>query len=342
MLPASTTAITLPASIPPDLAAAARRLVDGAQRIAIFGHIHPDPDAVGSALGLGHALRGLGKQCVVAMPDAPDPGYGAFLPGFEQVVTELSGPPFDLLIALDAGDLSRYGDLSLRHQDLLREAPILNFDHHVTSAGCGLVNLIDPASAATAELLTLWLAQEGIAIETEAAQCLLAGIITDTRSFEFDATTARTLLVGAYLRERGAIPYQIVKPMYRLKTFAAAKLFGLVMATIQQDCAGQLIWAEITPAMWAAAGIPVGTQDDGIPSYLIDIHGAAIAICFRQTADDLVRISVRTTEPYDATAITQRFGGGGHPRAGGCAVAGSLAAVQPQVLAVAREQLGNR
>src|SRR5258708_19737476 len=86
-----------------------------------------------------------------------------------------------------------------------------------TSAGSGRVNIIDPCWAATAELLTLFLLRQGVAIGLDAARCLLAGIITDTRAFEFDATTARTLLAGAHLRGCGAGPEAIIKPMYRPK-----------------------------------------------------------------------------------------------------------------------------
>lgn len=340
MIPASSAGITLPAAISAPLATAARRLIDQAHRIVIFAHQHPDPDALGSGLGLAHCLHALGKQAIVASPDAPPVNYAEFLPGLASVVTTLSGPPFDLVIALDAGDLSRYGDLYPTHHDLLRDAPILNMDHHVTSSGCGVVNIIDTQAAATAELLTLWLAQEDIAIGPDAAQCLLAGIITDTRAFEFDATTARTLLVGAYLMERGATPISIIKPMYRLKSFTAAKLFGLAAATLERACDGRLTYAAITPAMWDAVGVPVGTQDDGIPSFLIDVEGAEIAIFFRQVAPAVVRLSIRTTNRFDATQITAHFGGGGHPRAAGCTINADLASAQQAALAIATKMLG--
>lgn len=339
MDPSASPAVALPPSIDPDLAAAAWRLVQAARRIAIFGHQHPDPDAIGSALGLAHALRPLGKECVVAVPDAPNPMYAAFLPGCAAVVTELAGPPFDLLIALDAGDLDRYGDLAPRHRDLLAAAPILNIDHHLTSAGCGVVNIIDPVAAASAELIALWLDQMGIAIGQDAAQCLLAGIITDTRAFEFTSTTARTMLVGAYLMARGAQPALVVKPMYRWREFGAARLFGLAAATLSRDLGGRLVWGEIPAAMWDAAGVAPGTQDDGISSFFIDVVGAQVAVLFRETAPGQVRVSVRTKVGYDATAVTTQFGGGGHARAGGCALTTDLATAKDQVLAAARALL---
>lgn len=332
--------IALPVAIPSELAAAAWRLVERAGRIVIFAHQHPDPDALGSGLGLAHALWDLGKVAIVACPDPAPPDYASFLPGLETVVTALSGPPFDLVIALDAGDLSRYGDLYERSLDLVRDAPILNIDHHLTSTGCGVVNIIDPDAAATAELLALWLAQQQIAISTGAAKCLLAGMITDTRAFEFSSTTARTMLVGAYLMERGAVPNAVIKPMYRMRSLPAARLFGLVTATLASDCNGRLTWAEITPTMWAQIGAPVGTLDEGISNFLLDITGVEMAILFRQVAPQTVRLSIRTTERQDATILAQHFGGGGHARASGCTIQADLATAKEQALALARTMLG--
>ena len=150
----------------------------------------------------------------------------------------LSDTNFDLVIALDAGELSRYGDLYTRYQTFFDSALILNLDHHVTSQGCGAVSVIDPVSAATAELLTLLLLNRKIPIDLDAARCLLAGIITDTRAFEYDATTERTLAAGAYLVSCGAQPDEIIKPMYRMKPLAQARLRGLVLTTLQTRGAG--------------------------------------------------------------------------------------------------------
>ena len=333
------TGIALPAAYEKSLAQAAFHLFEISDRILIFAHQHPDADALGSALGLAHVLRGMGKHPVVASPDSPDAIYARFLPDVADVVTTLDGPPFDLVVALDAGDLSRYGDLYERHHDLVAAAPIVNMDHHVTSPGIGAVHIIDTKAAATAELLTLWLVQCGLEIDTIAARCFLAGIITDTRSFEFDATTARTMLVGAYLLERGARPLDIIKPMYRLHSIETTRLNALIMATLGSDCDGRLVWSESTPAMYAAIGVSIGTHDEGVASYLVDIEGTGIAIFFRQVADDQVRLSVRTSGDYDATKLTTRFGGGGHPRAAGCTITADLATAKRDALAVARELL---
>ncbi len=321
----------LAAALDDALAAAAWALIAAARRIVLLAHQNPDPDALGSALGLAHALEPLGKVCVVACADPP-PATFAFIPGVERVVTDLPDEDFDLVIALDAGDLTRYGAVYTRHQAFFDAATILNMDHHVTSRGCGQVNIIDVPSAATAELLTLFLLNRGIAIDRETATCLLAGIITDTRAFEFDATTARTLAAGAYLVAQGAIPERIIKPFYRMKPLAKARLWGLALATLGSASEGRLIWAEVRPDMFAAAGA-TSDMDDGLSSYLIDIEGARIAALFKEQADGTTRISVRTAGLYDGAAIMAHFGGGGHMRAAGCTLHAALPAAKATVLA---------
>jgi phosphoesterase RecJ-like protein len=129
------------------------RMIMDARRILLLAHHNPDPDALGSALGLAHALRPFEKAWVVACADPVPEGF-TFLPGRERVVTELPDEDFDLVVALDAGDLSRYGTLYERHKAFFDHTTILNIDHHASSTGCGAVNIIDPSAAATAELIT--------------------------------------------------------------------------------------------------------------------------------------------------------------------------------------------
>jgi phosphoesterase RecJ-like protein len=283
------------------------------------------------------ALEPLGKQCVVACAD-PVPANYTFLPGRETVVTELPDDNFDLVIALDAGEFSRYGALYTRHRAFFDAATTLNLDHHVTSKGIGACAIIDVASAATAELLTLFLLHRGVSIGPAAAQCLLAGIITDTRSFEFDATTDRTLLAGAYLVASGAVPESIIKPMYRMKPLAKGRLWGRALASLASAADGRIVWATIRLADVIAAEA-TADMDDGLPSYLVDTEGVAFAALFRE-ADGATRVSVRSVAPHDAAAVCAQFGGGGHVRAAGCTLRMPIAEAQRTFIPALEAALG--
>jgi bifunctional oligoribonuclease and PAP phosphatase NrnA len=331
-------------AIPDERAAPAWELIARASRILLLAHEKPDPDALGSALGLAFALAPLGKRCVIACAD-PVPANYTFLPGRETVVTELPDEDFDLVIALDAGELSRYGTLYTRHKAFFDHATILNLDHHVSSSGIGAYAIIDVPSAATAELLTILLLNRGAAIGREAAICLLAGTITDTRSFEFDATTDRTLMAGAYLVAQGAVPQDIIRPMYRMKPLAKARLWGRALRSLDSTADGRAVWAVIRQEDFAAANA-TADMDDGLPSYLVDIEGVALAALFREQPDGRTRVSVRSVAPYDAAALCGRFGGGGHVRASGCTLAMDVdAAVEtfiPAMEAMLAEEASSR
>jgi phosphoesterase RecJ-like protein len=312
-------------------------LMMNAGRILLLAHEHPDGDALGSAMGLAHVLRGFGKTCVVACADPP-PALYDFVPGVNEVQTDLDNQSFDLVIALDAGDLSRYGALYERHRALLDGTPKVNIDHHVTSQGCGEVNIIDVASAATAEILTLMLMQLGVPLSRDAAVCLLTGIVTDTRAFEFSATTSRTLEAAAHLMRAGAIPAEIVKPVYRINSLPKVRLWGHVLQAVESAVDGRLVWSCLTEKMLQQSGA-TADLDDGLPSYLIDIEGAQIAALFKEHSDGYPRVSLRTVHPYDAAAMAAHFGGGGHVRAAGLTFQGTLAEAQREVLGYLKQQL---
>src|SRR5258708_22791847 len=220
-------------------------LIHSARRIALIAHEHPDGDCLGSALGLTHMLQAMGKICVPACAD-PAPRNLAFMPGIDTLQHTLDDEDFDLVIALDAGELSRFGSLYEQHRAFLEHVNILNIDHHISSSGCGRVNIIDPTAAATAELLVLFQQQANLPINKDAALCLLTGIITDTSSFQFTSTTPRTMEVGAELLRAGAIAETIVKPIYRTRPIAQARFQAAVISQAQTSCNDRPIWSYAT------------------------------------------------------------------------------------------------
>ena len=302
--------------INPTLVEQAMALILPARRIALIAHENPDGDCIGSALGLAHILHEVGKTCVPACADAA-PRMLAFLPGIEMLRDTLDDEDFDLVIALDAGELARFGSLYERHRAFLDSATILNIDHHISSSGCGRVNIIDPIAAATAELLVLFQQQAGLPLNRDAALCLLTGLITDTHSFQYTNTTARTMEVAAALLHAGAVPETVVKPVYRTRSLPLMRFQAIVIDNARTSCNGRLIWSQATAATLAASGAQA-EMDDNFAGMLRDIEGVQIAAFFKSYDEPAItRLSVRCAAPYSAAAICQRFGGGGHERAAG-------------------------
>jgi phosphoesterase RecJ-like protein len=305
------------------LVQAALALIEPAQRILLIAHEHPDGDCIGSALGLAHILSLVGKRCVAACAD-PAPRNLSFLPGIQELRQTLDDEDFDLVIALDAGEFYRFGSLYDLHCDFFNHARVLNIDHHISSEGCGQVNIIDPGAAATAELLVLFQQQAHLPLDRDAALCLLTGLITDTSSFQFTNTTPRSLEAAAVLLRAGAIPETVVQPIYRTRPLAQVRFQSMILAGAQIACEGRLIWATATDATLAAAGA-TPDMDENTTGMLRDIEGVQVAALFKSYDDpNITRLSLRCARPYNAAEIAQRLAaalgngeGGGHPRAAG-------------------------
>ncbi len=313
-------------------------LISRAQRIALLAHEHPDGDCLGSAIGFAHILCQLGKTCVPACAD-PLPRAFTFLPGAEMLQTTLGDEQFDLVIALDAGELTRYGSLFTQHSAFLLRAPILNIDHHVSSEGCGQVNIIEPTAAATAELLVLFQQQAHLPLNKDAAVCLLTGLITDTGSFQYSSTTPRTLEAAACLLTVGAAPEQIVKPLFRSRPLAQVRYDAAVVANIQTACDGRLIWSYATDETVAKAGL-TSDMNDSCTAMLRDIEGVQIAAFFKSFGNPHeTRVSLRCEAPYDVAKICMRFGGGGHLRAAGATIALPLEEAMKLVIAALEREM---
>lgn len=308
---------TLDRQLDGKLVQSAMLLIEQAQRIALLAHEHPDGDCTGSAIGLAHMLRRIGKTCSVICAD-PAPATLAFLPGIEDLQHTLGDEQFDLVIALDAGELHRFGPVYTQHQAFLDRAIILNIDHHISSDGCGQINIIDATAAATAEILVLFQQQTALPLSYDAALCLLAGIITDTNSFQFTNTTPRTLEAAALLLRCGAIPETVVQPIYKTRPLAQMRFQAKVIDKAHTALGGRLIWSTATSETLRAAGASPD-MDDNFSGMLRDIEGVQVA-AFLKSYDDpgITRLSLRCAAPYNAAEICQRLaGGGGHARAAG-------------------------
>ncbi len=339
----TTTPSLLQQQIDPLLVQNAMALILPAQRIALLAHEHPDGDCLGSALGFAHILEQIGKTCVPACAD-PVPQSFTFLPGIEHLQQSL-GPvgaePFDLVIALDAGELTRYGALYERHKVFLDAIPILNIDHHVSSQGCGRVNIIDPKAASTTELLVLFQQQAQLPLPKDAAQCLLTGLITDTSSFQFTSTTPRTMETGAVVLAAGAVAETIVGPIYRTHSLAHVRLQAKVIEQIETACDGRLAWSYATEETLAASGATTD-MDNNFSGFIRDIEGVQIAAFFKSYDEpDVTRLSLRCAEPYHAAEICLSLGGGGHARAAGATVNKPLQEAIAQVIAVLKHAIEN-
>ncbi|MCR4408448.1 MAG: bifunctional oligoribonuclease/PAP phosphatase NrnA [Anaerolineae bacterium] len=305
-------------------------LINKAQRILLICHTNPDGDAVGSLLGMGWAMRELGKQCVLACSDPVPPIYH-YLPGSEMVTSQPQGP-FDLIITLDCSDLRRLG--SVYESSHLSGVPIINIDHHITNANFGTVNLVDAKATSTAEVVLGLLRHLGISLNQTIATCLLNGIVTDTRGFSTPNTTRKSMEAAIALMDAGAPLAKITDQVFNRRPLADIRLWAEALHTVRLE--GPIIWAEITPAMRLECGF-TEEGDAGLANFLITANEAEIAVVFSQQTDGRIEVGMRSVPSVDVSTVALDFGGGGHPQAAGFSINGSLGEVREQVIAALKQ-----
>ncbi len=308
-------------------------MIEDARHIYLVSHIEPDGDSLGSMLGLYWALRKVGKEPFVACPSSLPEIY-AFLPGSERIVHQQPKEE-ELIIVLDSGDTGRLG--GLYEERLFSRVPVVNIDHHITNESFGDHNLVDTQVAATAQIVLALLEELDISLDRQIATCLLAGIVYDTQCFRTSNTTSRVLRDAAHLLEyaEGALE-EVVKNIFNTKTLSGLHLWGRVLCSIQME--DHIVWAEDTQDMReeSQAALDEGSQ---IVNLLAGIRGAKVALVFSERGDGQIDVSMRGNTELDLSRIALHFGGGGHPRAAGCVVEGSLEDVRQRVLMEVRRAL---
>lgn len=293
-----------------------------AQRIAIVSHVRPDGDAVGSLLGLALSLRAMGKD-VTAMLEDGVPHHLAFLPGTKTVIQPGSEPlEIDLAIALDTATHERIGE---RCKALLDPAPLLvNIDHHPTNPGYGTLNFIDSDSPATGQIIYNLLSEHGLPIDDAVRQNLFIAISTDTGSFQFSCTNARSHRIVAEMIEAGLDTARLAQLVYQSYPLRRLELMRAMLNEMQFRAEGRIVsWQLTMEFMTAISMLPGDTE--GLIDTLRMIDSVVSCVIFEETPEGKVRVSARSKDArLDVSTICGQFGGGGHRMASGARMRGPI------------------
>lgn len=309
-----------------------------ARNVLAVGHENPDADTLGSTLAICRLVEHGGGRATAVFADPIPPIYN-FVPDVERARTDPDpNAGYDLLVVSDCGGLDRIGAVRERHVELFERLPRVIIDHHASNGAAGPADWVEPASAATCEMTALLAVRLGVPLsegDGALATQLMAGIVMDTATFAHPNATPRTLAVSAALVEAGAPLSDISRRLYRTKPDAQLRLFGRVLGRLETDADGRIIHASLFDADLETTGA-IPAHSEGIIDLLAQAEDADVAIVFKE-AGPATRISVRTKPGgVDATVLTGTFGGGGHARAAGATIAGSVDAARPAVLAEAR------
>ena len=331
--------------VPPDRIASIRVLADGltaGMTVALSTHVNSDGDGCGSEAALSRLLAHRGIDCRIVNP-TPWPTMFRFLLGgpvrdlSEQGAAALRHPDVDALLVVDISDVKRLGTLA----DTVRELKVPRFciDHHMPSdEPPAPVIVADTRASATGELVFDLARVLDIPIDMETATALYIAILTDTGGFRFSNTTPRVHAIASQLLARGVDPELMYRRVYASQSPGRVRLLAEALQSLGVDEAVGLSWLSLSAG--AKERYHVTSEEmDGIVEHPRSIAGTRLAVFFRDLGHNRVKISFRSSGNVDVNALAKRFDGGGHAKASGALVHGSLRDVEERVLAASREAL---
>jgi len=291
------------------------------ERFVVTSHEAPDGDALGSLLGMGLALRELGKDVVMFMGGpAPLPGEYRFLE-LEAEHGLLRTRPADfgerVLVAVDCASPGRVG----AEPGVVDAAPFtVNIDHHHDNPRFGDVNLIVPDASSTGEVLADVFHELGVELTPEIAEALYIALVTDTGRFQYANTTPKALRLAAELVEAGADIHRVFKGVYETVQFAKLKLLARALDRAQVLEGGEIVVSHLLRGDFEAVGA-TEPYSEGIIDVLRSTEGAIVSALIREPPREggpARKVSLRSSvDEVDVSAIARKSSGGGHHQAAG-------------------------
>ncbi len=295
-----------------------------ARKIAILSHVNPDGDAVGSSLALSHFLSNDGIDSIVIMPNEY-PDYLKWMPGSEDVIiyskkkklAEEIVMEAEILFMLDFNSTERAGKLgpSIKETGAFK----IMIDHHPDPDGFADAILTDTISSSTAELVYRYMEKTGKAscIDSRVAECIYAGIMSDTGSFSYNSSEPETYRVLSELLKRGIDKDAIYSRVYDNFSENRMRLLGFCLDK-KMVVLPEYGTAYISLSLDEKKKYRFVRGDaEGFVNYPLSIKGIDFAVFFMEN-DDHIKLSFRSRGSFDTNIFAvENFGGGGHLNASG-------------------------
>lgn len=312
-------------------------LILQSKKIGVTSHVDPDGDSIGSILALSLALKQVSRDVDVFINEKL-PGRYKFLPGSSNIKShdEIKDREYDLFFALDCGDKGRLGsNLGVMEKSKL----VVNLDHHISNTGFGHINIVDIGSSSTCEIVYNIIKELKLSITKEIATAIYMGIITDTGNFMYDNASHRTYLIAAELIKANIDKEQIIYNLYQRRSINNLRFLGYSLSNVEIELGGRLAIFSIPSDLLKKFKI-AKDEVEGIVNYGRDIDGVDISVSIREVEDNKVKVSFRSKDDrVDVRALAEIFNGGGHKKAAGATISGSLDEVKGQIIDKVKEML---
>ena len=309
-------------------------MVEAAGTIAIAGHVRPDGDCVGSCLAVFNYITEQYPEKTVDVYLETPPVKFSYLKQFERISSDSNtGKQYELCICLDSGDRERLGN-NVVYLDTAKTS--ICIDHHITNKGYAASNFVNASASATCEFLYDFLDEEKIS--KEVAECIYTGIIHDTNVFKNSNTTAKTMEVAGVMMEKGINFSQIIDGSFYKKTYVQNQIMGRAVLESVLFLDGKCIFSVVRKQDMDFYGVEASDLD-GIVDQLRVTDGGEVAIFLHETENHVYKVSMRSNNFVNVSKVASFFGGGGHVRAAGCTMSGSVHDVINNLSALIEKQI---
>jgi phosphoesterase RecJ-like protein len=311
------------------------------QRFVLTTHINPDGDAIGSEIALTEYLRSFCKEVNIINNSATPNNY-KFLDGNEEIIVfdeqqhqqVLSSA--DAYIIVDISDWERLRKIG----KIIKTIPVpkICIDHHHINYKFADVDIIYEEASSTGEIIFDFFRAMKYPIQGITAVALYTCILTDTGSFRFSNTSAKTHLVASHLLKAGVDAKQIYHFVYEQNSRSKMALMGEALRNLKFECEGRLAWFVLSRDMFDKCQAS-HWDTEGFPEIPRTIDGVEVSLMFTELASDKVKVSLRSKGQVVINQIAEKFGGGGHHYAAGALVNNNLSETIPSVLSEIRRLL---
>ena len=308
-------------------------MIDQAGKIVILGHVNPDGDCVGSCLAVYNYIKEWDSSKAVTVRLERVPSKFSYLSGFDAIETEAGEETYDLCICLDSSAEERLGDFKSCFD---RSAKTICIDHHITNRGYAQENVIDGHASSACEVVYGQLDESRIS--KRVAECIYTGIIHDTGVFKYSNTSRKTMEIAGKMMEKGIDFGTIIDGSFYKKTYMQSQILGRALLESITFLDGRCIFSVVRKKDMDFYGVDKSDLD-GIVDQLRVIDGIECAIFLYETGIHQFKVSLRSNSIVDVSRIAAYFGGGGHVRAAGCTMSGSVHDVVNNLSAHIAEQL---
>ncbi len=303
-------------------------ILRGCDNVYILIHQSPDGDCIGSGTALYHILRYMGKRARVICPDEI-PGRYDFMR--REYIDEEFEP--DFVISADVADLNLLGRFREEYQNRIG----LCIDHHISNTDYAEKTLVKPDASAACEVVYELIKLLDIPLSREITACIYTGIATDTGCFKYENTTARCHEIVAELKRICDICYaRINRNMFDVKSRGRMRVERAVSDIMEYYLNDKCTMICVTSKILEEMGVDA-SELEGLAGIPLQVEGVEVGVTIKQKDENSYKISMRSANDVNVSDICGSLGGGGHIKAAGCLMHGSLEDVKKRIVEAVAE-----